>query len=64
MNLQTVIYTQDHLQDIRRETAQSRMLRNLPRTTLRQRLAVLAGNVRAAFATPAIAPGSVLPAVH
>jgi len=64
MNVQSVIYAQNHLEDLRRDAAQSRMLKTLPRTTLRQRLASLAGNVRSAFAAPTFAPGSVIPAVH
>jgi hypothetical protein len=64
MNVQSVIYAQDHLEDLRRDAAKSRMLKALPRTTLRQRLASLAGNVRTAFAAPTSTPGSVITAAH
>jgi len=59
MNVQSVIFANDHLQDLRQDAAQRRMIKSLPRTTLRQRLASIAGNI-AAIASPA----SVAPAAH
>ncbi len=59
MNVQSVIYANDHLQDLRRDAAKRRMIKSLPRTTLRQRLASVAGNL-ASVASPA----SVAPAAH
>jgi len=59
MNVQSVIFANDHLQDLRRDAAQRRMIKSLPRTTLRQRLASIAGTL-ASVATPA----SVAPAAH
>ena len=64
MNVQSIIFANDHLEDLRNDAAQRRMHKTLPRTTLRQRLASLAGNVRSAFAEPTSAPGSVIPAAH
>ncbi len=59
MNVQSVIYANDHLQDLRRDATKRRMIKSLPRTTLRQRLASIAGTL-ASVATPA----SVAPAAH
>ena len=59
MNVQSVIYANDHLQDLRRDAAKRRMIKSLPRTTLRQRLTSVAGNL-ASVASPA----PVAPAAH
>lgn len=64
MNVQSIIFANDHLEDLRNEAAQTRLLKTLPRTTLRQRLASLAGNVRSVIAGQTAAPGSVIPAAH
>ena len=63
MNFQAVTYANDHLEELRRDAANRRMSDELPRITLRQRLASLAGTLRSTFAAP-VATGSVTPATH
>jgi hypothetical protein len=64
MNVQAVIYANDHIETLRRESAQRRMVDTLPRTSLRQRLASIVGTLRSALTEPIVASGSVTPAVH
>jgi hypothetical protein len=64
MNVQSIIYANDHIESLIADAAKRRSTEKLPRTNLRQRLASLASTVRSAFADPTLAPGSVIPAVH
>jgi hypothetical protein len=64
MNVQSIIYANDHIESLIADAAKRRSIATLPRTTLRQRLVAIASNVRAAFADPTTTPGSVIPAVH
>lgn len=64
MNVQSIIYANDHIESLIADAAKRRSIATLPRTTLRQRLASLASTVRSAFADPTVTPGSVIPAVH
>ena len=58
MNVQSVIFANDHLQDLRQDAAQRRMIKSLPRTTLRQRLASIAGNISAIASPASVAPAA------
>ena len=64
MNVQAVIYANDHIETLRRDAAHRRMVDTLPRTSLRQRLASLTSTLRSALTEPIVAAGPVTPAVH
>jgi hypothetical protein len=64
MNVQSIVYANDHIDRLIADAADRRVVATLPRMTLRQRLASLAGNVRSAFTDSNVASGSVIPAVH
>ncbi len=64
MYVQAIVYANGHLEDLRTEATTRVTLDPRPGTSLRERLAALAGSLRSAFADPTPAPGSVVPSVH
>ena len=63
MNVQAVIYANDHLNELRRDAAKRREFSDSSKPSLRQRLVSLAGDVRSAFAGQAD-PTSVIPSAN
>lgn len=61
MNAVAVVYVNHHLESI---AVDRRIVPQLPKRSLRERLASILDTVRSTAAEPGVAPSTVLPSVH
>lgn len=64
MNTVAHLYVNDHLERLMTESAEYRLLASMPKRSLRERLASVAGVVRSVFTDQAPASNSAAPATR